>query len=34
MVAWLNEKGFEIFGWYRIAVGVLAFVLLGTGAIS
>lgn len=34
MVAWLNEKGFEIFGWYRIAVGILAFVLLGTGAIG
>jgi undecaprenyl-diphosphatase len=34
MVAWLNEKGFEVFGWYRIAVGVLAFVLLGAGAIG
>ncbi len=34
MVAWLNEKGFEIFGWYRIAVGALAFALLATGAIS
>jgi undecaprenyl-diphosphatase len=34
MVAWLNEKGFKIFGWYRIAVGVLTFVLLGTGVIS
>lgn len=34
MVAWLNDKGFEIFGWYRIAAGVLAFILLGTNAIS
>lgn len=34
MVSWLNDKGFEVFGWYRIAVGILAFVLLGTGTIS
>lgn len=34
MVSWLNDKGFEVFGWYRIAVGVLAFILLGTGAIG
>lgn len=34
MVAWLNEKGFEVFGWYRIGVGVLAFVLLAAGAID
>lgn len=34
MVAWLNDKGFEIFGWYRIAVGILAFVLLGTDVIG
>ncbi len=34
MVAWLNEKGFEIFGWYRIAVGLLAFALLAAGAIG
>ena len=33
MVTWLNEKGFEIFGWYRVAVGILAFVLLAVGAI-
>jgi len=33
MVSWLNDKGFEVFGWYRIAVGILAFVLLGTNAI-
>lgn len=34
MVSWLNDKGFEVFGWYRIAVGILAFVLLGTNTIS
>ena len=34
MVSWLNDKGFELFGWYRIAVGILAFVLLATGAIA
>lgn len=34
MVSWLNDKGFEIFGWYRLAVGILAFILLGTGTIG
>jgi len=34
MVNWLNEKGFAIFGWYRIAVGLLAFLLLGAGVIG
>ena len=34
MVAWLNDRGFEVFGWYRIAVGILAFVLLGTNTIG
>lgn len=34
MVAWLNDRGFEIFGWYRIAVGLLALVLLGSNVIS
>jgi undecaprenyl-diphosphatase len=34
MVSWLNEKGFAIFGWYRIAVGILAFLLLGAGVIG
>lgn len=33
MVDWLNNRGFEVFGWYRIAVGVLALALLGAGAI-
>ena len=34
MVSWLNDKGFEVFGWYRIGVGILAFVLLAAGVIS
>lgn len=33
MVAWLNDRGFELFGWYRIAVGILALVLLAAGAV-
>ncbi|NNC81271.1 MAG: undecaprenyl-diphosphate phosphatase, partial [Acidimicrobiales bacterium] len=33
MVAWLNDRGFELFGWYRVAVGVLALVLLAVGAV-
>lgn len=33
MVAWLNDRGFEVFGWYRVAVGLLAFVLIAAGAI-
>lgn len=31
MVAWLNERGFEVFGWYRLAIGVLAFAAIGLG---
>ncbi len=31
MVAWLNERGFEVFGWYRIATGLLTFVAIGLG---
>ena len=34
MVAWLNDKGFELFGWYRVAVGILAFGLLAGGVIG
>ncbi len=33
MVTWLNERGFEIFGWYRIAIGIAAFAALATGAL-
>ena len=31
MVAWLNDRGFEIFGWYRLAIGLAAFVAIGAG---
>lgn len=34
MVAWLNDKGFEVFGWYRVIIGIIAFALLATGAIG
>ncbi|MEE9417353.1 MAG: undecaprenyl-diphosphate phosphatase [Acidimicrobiales bacterium] len=34
MVAWLNEKGFEVFGWYRLLVGGAAFVLIGSNVLS
>lgn len=33
MVTWLNERGFEVFGWYRIAIGLGALALLATGAL-
>lgn len=28
MVAWLQSRGLEVFGWYRIAIGVIALVSL------
>ncbi len=31
MVAWLNDRGFEVFGWYRLAIGVAAFAAIGAG---
>lgn len=33
MVDYLNSKGFEIFGWYRIAIGVASFVYLAAVAL-
>lgn len=33
MVTWLEQRGFGVFGWYRIAVGVLGIVLLAASAI-
>ena len=29
MVSWLNEKGFDVFGWYRIVIGLGTFLALG-----
>ncbi len=34
MVNWLNEKGFEIFGWYRLVIGIGALILLGAGVLG
>ncbi len=34
MVTYLNEKGFEIFGWYRLAIGIAMFAAIGTGALD
>ena len=34
MVSWLNDKGFELFGWYRIIIGIVAFGLLAGDVIS
>lgn len=31
MVAWLNDRGFEVFGWYRIAIGIIALGAIGLG---
>ena len=31
MVAWLNDRGFEVFGWYRLVIGVAAFGAIGAG---
>ena len=33
MVSYLNDKGFDVFGWYRITAGVVAFALIGLDAI-
>jgi undecaprenyl-diphosphatase len=33
MVAFLEHRGLDIFGWYRIGIGILALVLLATGVI-
>ncbi len=34
MVAWLEQRGFELFGWYRIVIGVAAGIAIATGALA
>ncbi len=31
MVDWLQERGFEVFGWYRLGIGATAAVAVGAG---
>ncbi len=31
MVGWLQQRSFDVFGWYRIVIGVTAFVALSAG---
>jgi undecaprenyl-diphosphatase len=31
LVTWLQQRSLAIFGWYRIAIGLLSFVALGAG---
>ncbi len=33
MVTYLQRHGFQIFGWYRVAVGALALILVASGAL-
>ncbi|MFW2381690.1 MAG: undecaprenyl-diphosphate phosphatase [Acidimicrobiales bacterium] len=33
MVSYLNTKGFEIFGWYRLVIGVACLVLISVGTL-
>jgi len=33
MIEWLNRRGLAIFGWYRLAAGAAAIVLITTGTI-
>lgn len=34
MVSWLNDKGFDVFGWYRIAAGIALLLLVGVGTVN
>lgn len=34
MVAWLNDRGFEVFGWYRLATGLAALVAIATTSLT
>ncbi|MEM9564390.1 MAG: undecaprenyl-diphosphate phosphatase [Actinomycetota bacterium] len=31
MVTWLQNRSFDVFGWYRIVIGIVAFAALGLG---
>jgi len=31
MVTWLQQRSFDVFGWYRLGIGVIAVGLLGAG---
>lgn len=31
MVSWLQERGLDVFGWYRIAIGLAALAAIGLG---
>ncbi|MGH1493292.1 MAG: undecaprenyl-diphosphate phosphatase [Acidimicrobiales bacterium] len=31
MVSWLQERSFDVFGYYRVVIGVLAFAAIGIG---
>ena len=33
MVSWLQSRGFEVFGWYRIVIGIAAFAAIAAGAL-
>ncbi len=34
MVTWLQDRGLNVFGYYRVAIGVLAFAAIGAGALT
>lgn len=34
MVAWLNDRGFEVFGWYRLATGFAALVAIAATSLT
>jgi undecaprenyl-diphosphatase len=33
MVSWLQNRGFDVFGWYRLAIGIAAFIAIAAGAL-
>jgi hypothetical protein len=33
MIDWLNKRGLGVFGWYRIAVGIIAIALIAADKI-